>query len=283
MKIIDTHTHINLRAFKDDADQTIQRALDSGVAIVNVGTQIDTSEQAVKLLEKFAENVYATVGLHPTHSYDHDFIDEDELQIKTREQGFDYEAYKKLAKNPRVVGIGECGLDYFRLPDDRDHSEIKKIQREVFEQQIKLAIELDKALCIHCRPSQDTNDAYEDLLEILTKTKSQHAELRFEVHCYTGDLETAKKFTKLGGFIGLNGIITFDKSGRSEDVVKNVYLEHIILETDAPYLSPKSMRGKRNEPSYLHEVAAKIAEWKNITLEEVEQTTTANAKKLFKL
>ncbi len=283
MKLIDTHTHINLRAFKDDAVETIQRAHDAGVAVVNVGTQIDTSEQAVKLLDQFPEDVYAVVGMHPTHVYDHDFEDEDELSVKTREESFDYEQYKTLAQNPRVVGIGECGLDYFRLPEDRDHNEIKKLQRDAFELQIKLALELDKALCIHCRPSNGTNDAYEDLLEILTKTKAANPQLRFEVHCYTGDLETAKKFTKLGGYIGINGIITFDKSGRSEDVVKNVYLEHIILETDAPYLSPKSNRGKRNEPSYLPEIAEKIAEWKNITVEEVQQTTTENAKKLFKI
>ncbi len=283
MKLIDTHTHINMRAFKDDAVETIKRAHDASVAVINVGTQIDTSEQAVKLLENFPNDVYAVIGMHPTHVYDHDFEDEDELSVKTHEQGFDYERYKQLADHPRVVGIGECGLDYFRLADDLDHKEIKKLQRDAFEQQIKLALELDKALCIHCRPSNGTNDAYEDLLEIISNTKATNPELRFEVHCYTGDLETAKKFTKLGGFIGLNGIITFDKSGRSEDVVKNVYLEHIILETDAPYLAPKSNRGKRNEPSFLSEVAQKIAEWKNITLEEVQDTTTANAKKLFKI
>ncbi len=303
MKLIDTHTHINLRAFKDDAPETIQRALDTGVALVNVGTQIDTSRQAVELLKDFSQDVYATVGLHPTHASLYKYEDADELETKTVEKSFDYEMYKALARNERVVGIGECGLDYYRLPEGRDHEEIKKLQHIALDAQIKLAIELDKALCIHCRPSEGTNDAYEDLLAILTplchsreggnpdgspgsasgSPEDDIGNLRFEVHCFTGDLETAQKFIALGGFIGFNGIITFDKSGRSETVVKSMPLEAIILETDAPYLAPAPFRGKRNEPAYVMEVAKKIAEWKNIDIEEVARFTTANAKKLFNL
>lgn len=313
-KYIDTHTHVNLRAFKDDAKETIQRALDNGVAIVNVGTQIDTSRHAVELLKDFPQDVYAVVGLHPSHTYAHDYEDDEEVKFKTREEHFDTELYRQLASHARVVGIGECGLDYYRLPDDRDHQEIKQLQRTAFDEQIKLALELDKALCINCRPSDGTNDAYEDLLGILEplchSRESGNPEdgslgpdfhkddptpnpspergrerkgLRFEVHCYTGDAATAMKFVELGGFIGLNGIITFDKTGRSEDVVKTVPLENIILETDAPYLSPKSQRGKRNEPSFLPEVAEKIAEWKNISVDEVAEVTTNNAKQLFKI
>lgn len=294
MNYIDTHTHVNLRAFKDDAKETIQRALEASVAVVNVGTQIDTSRQAVDLLGDFPEDVYAVVGLHPSHTFAHDFEDEEEVKFKTREEHFDYEMYKALAVHPKVVGIGECGLDYYRLPNDRDHDEIKSLQRAAFYDQIKLALELDKALCVHCRPADGTVDAYEDLLQIIKQIKNPEAvgtpgvwvdgnNLRFEVHCYTGDAETALKFVELGGYIGLNGIITFDKTGRSEEVVKAVPLTSIILETDAPYLTPKSNRGKRNEPSFLPEVAEKIAEWKGISVEEVADITTSNAKKLFKL
>lgn len=284
MKFIDTHTHINLRAFKDDAVETIQRALDAGVTVVNVGTQIDTSRQAVALLNQFPENVYAVIGLHPTHTYSHDYEDDEEVKFKTREEGFDPALYRELAKNPRVVGIGECGLDYYRMPIERDFDEIVSLQNTAFDAQIELALELDKALCIHCRPSEGSNeDAYNDLLVKLTKVKAAHPNLRFEVHCFTGSLDIAKKFVTLGGFIGLNGIITFDKTPRSEEVVKGLPLEAIILETDAPYLTPKSHRGQRNEPSYLPEVAQKIAEWKNVSLEEVAEKTTANAKKLFNI
>jgi TatD DNase family protein len=174
-------------------------------------------------------------------------------------------------------------LDYYRLPEDRDHEEVKQLERTAFEKQIQFALDNDKALCIHCRPTDGTIDAYEDLLEMIAKVKTEHPALRFEVHCYTGDAATAIKFTELGGFIGLNGIITFDKTGRSEEVVKGVPLEFIILETDAPYLTPKSHRGQRNEPSYIPEVAEKIAEWKNLRQDEVAAQTTANAKKLFNI
>lgn len=283
MKLIDTHTHVNLRAFKEDATETIQRALDSGVAVVNVGTQIDTSRQALEMLNLFPENVYAAIGLHPSHTFAHDYEDDEEVKFKTREEHFDASIYRELAKNERVVGIGECGLDYYRLPNDRDHDEIKNLQRAAFQEQINLALELDKALCVHCRPSDGTQDAYEEMLEIISKVKAENPALRFEIHCYTGNPELAVKFAELGGFIGLNGIITFDKTGRSQQVVEALPLESMILETDAPYLTPKSHRGQRNEPSYLLEVAEQIATWKNVTIEEVAETTTANAKKLFNI
>jgi TatD DNase family protein len=283
MKLIDTHTHVNLRAFKEDAAETIQRALDAGVAIVNVGTQIDTSRQAVELLEHFPQNVYAAIGLHPSHTFAHDYEDDEEVKFKTREEHFDASVYRELAQHKRVVGIGECGLDYYRLPSDRDHDEIKSLQRAAFQEQINLALELDKALCVHCRPSDGTQDAYEEMLEIITKVKAENPKLRFEIHCYTGNPDLAVKFSELGGYIGLNGIITFDKTTRSKNVVDALSLEAIILETDAPYLTPKSHRGQRNEPSYLTEVAEQIAAWKNVTIEEVAETTTANAKKLFNI
>lgn len=283
MKLIDTHTHVNLRAFKDDADETIQRSLDAGVSVVNVGTQIDTSRQAVELLEKFTNEVYAVVGLHPSHTFAHDFEDGEEIKFKTREEHFDFEMYKELAQNNRVVGIGECGLDYFRLPENRDHEEIKQLQRAAFQSQIQLALELGKALCVHCRPSDGTQDAYLEMLEIISQVKLENPNLRFEIHCYTGDAEIALKFAELGGYIGLNGIITFDKTGRSEEVVKALPLDSIILETDAPYLTPKSHRGQRNEPSYLPEVAQYIADWKNVSIEEVAETTTKNACNLFNI
>ena len=288
MKLIDTHTHVNLRAFKDDAPETIQRALDAGVAVVNVGTQIDTSREAVEMLKKFPNYVYAVIGLHPTHTYHHDYEDDEEVKFKTREESFDAGLYQALLDDAgedakRIVGIGECGLDYYRMPEDRDAEEIKSLERDAFEKQIQFALKNNKALCIHCRPSEGTQDAYEDMLEIVKRVKMENTQLRFEVHCYTGNLELALEFAKLGGFIGLNGIITFDKTGRSEEVVKGLPLEFMILETDAPYLTPKLNRGKRNEPSYLPEVAEKIAEWKNVAVEEVADVTTMNARELFNI
>ncbi len=280
--LIDTHAHVQFSGFKDEADEVMQRALDASMIVVNVGSQIDTSTEAVKMLEKYPERVYAVVGLHPEHTFKHT-LDEEESHFETRQEDFDYDAYKALAQNPRVVGIGECGLDYFRFEEGSDIAKIKEQQRAAFDQQIKLALELDKALVVHCRPSSGTVDAYEDLVAILTEVKQQNSQLRFEVHCFTGTLEVAKKFVKLGGCLGLNGIITFDKTGTSEDVVRNISLDSIILETDCPYLSPVPLRGKRNEPLNVKYVAEKIAEWKNVSFEEVETKTTENAKQLFKL
>lgn len=280
--LIDTHAHVQFSGFKDEADSVMQRSLDAGMVVVNVGSQIDTSTEAVKMLDNYPERVYAVVGLHPEHTYQH-LVNEEESHFRTREEKFDYEAYKTLASNPKVVGIGECGLDYYRFEEGSDVAKIKEQQRLAFDQQIKLAIELDKALVVHCRPSSGTVDAYEDVLEILKEQRVKGEELRFEIHCFTGTLEVAKQFVELGGFLGLNGIITFDKTGTSEEVVKNISLDNIILETDCPYLAPVPFRGKRNEPLYVKYVAEKIAEWKNISFEEVETKTTENAKQLFKL
>ncbi len=281
--LIDTHCHINLRAFRDDGAETLQRALDAQVSVINVGTQIDTSRQAVALLNQFPENVYAVIGLHPVHTYKHQFIDDNEINFQTREEGFDYDMYKLLAENSRVVGIGECGLDYFRLPEDTDHADIKQKQLTAFQLQIKLAEEMDKVLCVHCRPSSGTNDAYEEMVELMGAAKQRNSQFRFEIHCYTGDVAIAQKFIELGGYIGVNGIITFDKTDRSQQVVERIPLESIILETDAPYLAPVPMRGKRNEPAFVEHTARKIAEWKKVSYEHVAEITTQNAKQLFKI
>lgn len=289
--LVDTHAHVQFAKYKEDAHEVMRRALDAGMTVINVGSQIDTSRQAVQMLPDYPERVYAVVGLHPVHTFKHEFFDSDELDSSffTREEVFDYEAYRTLADNPRVVGIGECGLDYFRLPENQDIGEIKSGQRAAFLEQIRLARELNKALVIHCRPSQGTVDAYEDVLEILKsensnqKAGSSEGALRFEVHCFTGPLSIARRFIELGGYIGLNGIITFDKTGVSEEVVNNISLEHIILETDSPYLTPVPHRGKRNEPAYVELVAKKIAEWKQVSFEEVADITTANAKRLFRI
>jgi TatD DNase family protein len=280
--LIDTHAHVQFSGFKDEADDVMRRALENGVGVINVGTQIDTSKEAVVMLEKYPENVWAVIGLHPEHTYQHR-VDEEESHFRSREESFDYDAYKLLANNSRVVGIGECGLDYYRFDSAMDVSTIKQRQREAFELQIKLALELDKTLVVHCRPAAGTVDAYEDVIAIITEIRSKHTELRFEIHCFTGTLEVAQKFVALGGCIGLNGIITFDKTGTSESVVKNIPLEHIILETDCPYLTPAPHRGKRNEPALVKHVAEKIAEWKNISFEEVANQTTTNAKRLFNI
>ncbi len=204
-----------------------------------------------------------------------------------------------------MVGIGECGLDYFRLPANGDIEKIKQTQKDAFIAQINLAKELNKTLVIHSRSSKGTDDACLDILEILkqetlslnpspkgggkTAVPSPSGRgqgegyLRFVLHSYTGSPEVAQKFVEIGAYISFNGIITFDKTGNQEAVLKVVPNDKIILETDCPYLTPIPHRGKRNEPAYVKHVAEKIAQLKNLSVDEVSSLTTENAKKLFNL
>ena len=174
----------------------------------------------------------------------------------------------------KVVAVGECGLDYFRLPSDSDRESVIKKQKEEFVKQLHFAKKHKLPVIIHCR------DAYADLLEIL---KSEYAGLQGVAHSFTDTWEIAKKFLDLGFYIALNGILTFDKTGKLAEVVANTPADRLLTETDAPYLTPPPYRGKRNEPSYVEFVAEKIAEIKGVEKEEVEETTTQNARDLYKI
>ena len=288
-KLIDTHSHVNFQAFKADADEVVARALDSGTWMINAGTKFETSRAAVELAEQYSDGVYAAAALHPIHLFEHHVdLQEEGQSFDASGEEFDVEAYRDLvARSTKVVGIGEFGLDYFRLPVSAeagpkkfDQAEIKSKQKETMSKHLELAKAVDKPAMIHCRPSEGTMDAYEDVIKILDENYSG---LPFEIHCYTGDANIVKEFVKRGGYVALNGIITFDKSGRSDEVVKNLPLESTILETDAPYLTPLPHRGKRNEPSFVKFVAAKLAEMKGVDVAEVEAITTANARKLYKI
>jgi TatD DNase family protein len=277
--LFDTHAHVNFKSFKDDAKETLQRALDAGVNVINVGSQIDTSRQAVELANSFEKGVYAVVGLHPEHTHSQ-YVDEEETHFLSREENFNYEEYKKLAQNGKVVGIGECGLDYYRLPEDKSlHKEVKEKQKAAFRLQLKLAKELNKALVIHSRPEKGNEELFDDLVNILDEEKI--GDLRFEVHSFTGSPEALKKFLDRGSHVSFNGIITFDKTGNMEKLVKMAPMDRIILETDCPYLTPVPHRGKRNEPAYVRFVAEHVARVKGLAVEEVERQTTENAKTLF--
>ena len=286
--LIDTHAHVNFRSFQDDAKEALQRALDSGTWVINVGSQIDTSRQAVELANRFKEGIYAVVGLHPEHTHSQ-FVDEEETHFQTREEFFDYEAYKKLAQDKKVVGIGECGLDYYRMPEDADHHQIKEKQKAAFRLQIKLAKELNKVLVIHSRPTKGSEELFDDLITILdeegvgSNVNGQMSNVRFEVHSFTGSPEALQKFLDRGAYVSFNGIITFDKTGNMEKLVNLAPLDKLILETDCPYLTPVPNRGKRNEPSFVKFVADKVAQIRNVPADEISQITTQNAKRLFNI
>jgi TatD DNase family protein len=274
--LYDTHAHLNMKAFDEDREHVAAQAIEQYIIFNNVGTHKDTSRRAVELAD--GKNIFAVVGLHPVHTLTQD-LEEEDAHFTSREEIFDYDFYKKLASDPKVVGIGECGLDYFRLPPNYSFEEVKKIQAAAFREQIKLSKELGKALVIHCRTEKESNVAYDDVLSIL----EEFAPLNFEIHSFTGDWQLAERFLKLGGYLGLNGIVTFDKTGKLKEVIENVPLDKILIETDAPFLSPPPHRGKRNLPQYVEHVARYIADTKGVSFEDIATQTTANAKKLFKV
>jgi len=276
-KLIDTHAHVNFNSFKDDADEVITRAHDADINMFLVGSQINTSKRAIAYAEKY-KDIYAIIGLHPVHLVEF-YVDEQEVNFKSRKEEFDYEAYRELALNPKTIGIGECGLDYSKIDDvPGDNEEIKKHQKSTFRKQIELSLEVGKPLAIHCR------DAYEDVLLEIRKFISDTGKTpKALMHCYLGTKELAKEFIKLGFYISFSGIITFKNAGELGEVVKSVPMSRILVETDCPYLAPEPKRGQRNEPLYVKYTAKKVAELKGESSEKVFLETTNNAKKLFNI
>lgn len=284
--MFDCHTHVQFSAFEKDWKEVVERALSAGVSIINVGTQRDTSAKAVEIANLYKEEVYATIALHPVHTTK-SFHDSQELgggefakAFVSRGEEFDYEYYLNLARDKKVVGIGECGLDYYRPdPSGVGVEDWKQKQKEVFIQHVKIAKEVDKALMIHCRPSKGTDDAYEDLLEILEEQKFPVE--RAVLHFYVGSMEMTKKFLDAGFNFEFGGVITFARS--YDEIIKLIPLDRLLTETDAPYVAPEPYRGQRNEPIYVKEVAKKLAEIKGVSYDEIERITTANAKRIFKI
>ncbi len=279
MSLIDTHCHLNFNAYKEDLDAVITRTLAAGMRVVNVGSQSSTSQRAVDLAKQYPSKLFAAVALHPLHLFE-TYVDEVEIPFKTREEVFDPTFYGELTKQPGVVAIGECGLDYYRVPDGVDEAVFVKKQKDNFLKHIQLAQERNLPLILHVRASKaEPNRAYLETLEVL-----QHAGYnRGVVHCYTGDRETARKILDAGFMISFTGIITFPNAKELLDVVKFVPRDRVMVETDAPYLSPQPVRGQRNEPLYVQYVAQKIAEVKSLQVSAVEEQTTANAEKFFNL
>ncbi|MDO8639403.1 MAG: TatD family hydrolase [bacterium] len=264
--MIDAHCHLNFKAFENDIDKTIKKAFDAGIkAIINVGTSLEASKKAIGLAEKY-ENLYATVGIHPHHA--------DKLKKDWEED------FEKLAKHPRVVAIGECGLDYFEYESNGIVD--PKIQKEVFIKQIKIAHKLKLPLQIHNR------HAGEDIIQIISDNKSFLIDPPGMFHCFSGDIEFLKKVLGLGFYIGFDGNITYQGKPKGEDtdlkdLVKFCPIDRLIVETDSPYLTPEPHRGSKNTPEYVIITGEFIAELKGLNFNEVNKITTNNAKSLFKL
>lgn len=279
MKInyFDIHSHLESSKFDSDREDIISRMQDEEVFTITVGTDLENSKKAVCLADKY-ENIFASIGLHPNDTVE-DFKEED---------------YIELVKNPKVVAIGECGLEKRRTnaeqtqnyaEDSKDFSETEEGKRQIniFKKQIDFAVKYDKPLMIHIR------NAYIEVIKILEEKKkaclsdgTEYGEkLRGNIHFFSGDVELAKKYIELGFTISFTGVITFTKD--YDEVIKEIPLEYIMSETDAPFVAPVPYRGQRCEPLYVKEVVKRIAEIKNLDEGEVKKTMVENAINFFNL
>ncbi|MCA1012965.1 TatD family hydrolase [Halobacillus halophilus] len=251
--LFDTHVHLNADQFEEDLEATIQRANDAGVEYMTVvGFDHKTIPKAIEIAESH-EKIYAAVGWHPVDAVD---LSDKEL-----------EWIEELSSHPKVVAIGEMGLDYHwdKSPED--------VQKEVFRKQIRLAKKVKMPIIIHNREATD------DIVEILKEEDA--SEVGGIMHCYSGPVETARECIDMNFMISLGGPVTFKNAKLPKEVAKAIDLKHMLVETDCPFLAPHPNRGKRNEPAYVKLVAEQIAELKEITFEEVSEVTTSNALQFF--
>ncbi len=257
-KFFDSHCHLQLSQFDADRKEVLARMRGGGVGGIIVGTDLATSRAGVELAEKH-DFLWASVGLHPNDNKD---------------EHFDISKYQELVENPKVVAIGECGLDYFRSGGT---DEEKAAQKERFEKQIQLAIKVNKTLIVHCR------NAHEDILEMLFAYSREltNKKLRVVIHFFTGSAELVQKYLDLDCYISFPGPITY--TDMYDESIRVIPLDRILSETDAPFAAPVPFRGKRNEPVYVEHVVAKIAAIKNMSVEELSSQITLNSQGVFGL
>lgn len=260
----DTHSHIHFPQFDVDRADVIERMQNAGVWTILVGTNDATSRSAIALAEKYSF-MYATIGVHPT---------EFENFTKTH--------YETLSKKTKVVAVGECGLDYFRRDIAKEYVTEPKRQQDLFEAQIRFAVEHNKPLMMHIRPSSGSTNAHDDAIAILDRYKNEYGDaLRGTVHFFTSSKQIAKKYLEMNFSVSIPGVVTFDKE--LEEVVQYIPLESILSETDSPYAAPEPHRGKRNEPVYVQQVVHAIARIKKVTDERARTQLFVNAARLFNI
>lgn len=251
MKIIDSHVHLNLEQFDSDREEVFKRIEENLDFVVNIGFDLESSEKSVEYADKYPF-IYAVIGFHP-----------DEIE------GYSDEAEKrleKLAKNPKVLAIGEIGLDYHWMTRPKEE------QFKIFRRQLELARRVNKPVVIH------TREAMEDTINIL----NEYPDIKGILHCYPGSVESAKKMIDRF-YLGIGGVLTFKNAKKLVEVVKQIPIENLVIETDCPYMAPTPYRGQRNEPIYTEEVAKKIAELKNMSYDDVVRITNENTRKVFEM
>ncbi len=278
IKIIDAHTHVQFEQYDKDRDDVVARSLAEGVGMINAGADLKSSKDAVDLAHKYENGVWAAVGIHPTEPKDFDKLEEVE----------------KLATDPKVVGIGECGLDYAHFVREQsgwkqngapaiaagnggfvDVKKEKDLQKEIFEKHIEFSRKYKKPLVIHCR------EAFADTIDALTVNKNNLLPEPGILHFFTGTIDDAKRLLDLNFSFTFGGLITFNRS--FDDVLKFIPLEKILVETDAPFVTPVPNRGKRNEPAFIVSTAKELAKIKSISFEDASETVFKNTIRVFNL
>lgn len=253
--IVDSHAHLMQEYFKDSLEEVVQRSIDNKVVqLVNPAVIVENAEELLALCNRHA-NIYMALGQHPHEAKDW-----------TEQSGLTLE---KNLEHSKVVGVGECGLDFYY-----NHSE-KDVQLKVFREQVKLAIKHAKPVIVHCR------DAWQECLDLLLEENDSH--LRGVFHCFTGGPELLPAIEKLDFYVSFSGILTYKTAREIQEAAVLVKKERMLVETDCPYLAPVPMRGKQNEPSYVWWTAQKLADLKGMTLEETAQVTSQNTRDLFNL
>ena len=254
IELVDTHTHLNDEKFADDVPDAVARARAAGVTrCINMGDTLESSKKAVELAHAY-EGLFAGVGIHPEEA--RELTADDDAQLAA------------WAEDEKVVCIGEIGLDYYWVKDEPT----RELQRKIFIHQLDLARQLHLPVCIHDR------DAHADTLAIL---KKEGQGIPTVLHCYSGSVEMAREFLKLGCYLGTDGPLTFKNASKLLNVIRDMPLGRLLVETDAPYMAPVPMRGKRNEPAFVRFIAEKVAELRSMTLADVARATTTNAEAIY--
>lgn len=255
--LVDTHAHLAGDEFDADRDEVITRAHDAGVTtIITVGTGLDSARRSIELTEKYPD-ILAAIGVHP--------------HAASTATEADIESIARLAEHPKVVAIGEIGLDFYRDYSPRDS------QLQVFQWQLDLAAWLGLPVVIHCR------EAHKEMLAILHDWTARHPERPSPgvIHCFMGDIETARQYLEMGFYLSLAGYITYPVNRNAHDVIRSIPADRLMVETDCPMLTPQPHRGQRNEPAYVRYTAEELAKIRNVPLEILARETTENARRLF--
>lgn len=256
--IFDTHAHYDSKEFDSNRDELLKDVFNNNVSyIVNVGSDLQSCEKCIGLSQQY-ENIYAAIGIHPTDTID---LTEDNFE----------RIVKKYVECDKVVAVGEIGLDYYWEKEEAQ----KNRQKKWFEKQIQLAKDINKPVIIHSR------EAAKDTLDIIKESDAQ--KVGGVIHCFSYEKEMAREYIKLGFYIGIGGVLTYKNARKQKEVVEDIPLDRIVLETDAPYLTPVPFRGKTNNSSYIKFVVEEIARIKNVSEKEVENITLENAKRMYRL